>query len=353
MTSLNNGLFLYNTSIKIHDFHIEKLKKIINMCETQFIYFNDHDAYIGNYEKPKKYNLDLSNIILGYPVIIDGDTVISKRYFDEIFFNDKGFDHILVNSFDKKSQNATIPNVIYQTFETKVLPKLLANAVKSWHDMNPEYSWKYYTDKDRREYIKKYFSTDVLKTYDLLIPGAYRADLWRYCVIYREGGVYVDIKMGAIKKLSELIDHDTNIVIVGDLEPTRIYNAFFAAKPKHPFLLNCIKETVSRVKKREYGINSLYPTGPLMMADVIFPILKINTCLPPGTYYINEKIQVYELKFTDRENFLLHILDKNGKNIISRRHSAEINDKKYMDAISNIEHYEALWEKRKIYRDEN
>ena len=39
---------------------------------------------------------------------------------------------------------------------------------------------------------------DVLNAYDSLIPGAYKADLFRYLVLYREGGVYLDCKSSTI-----------------------------------------------------------------------------------------------------------------------------------------------------------
>ena len=43
-------------------------------------------------------------------------------------------------------------------------------------------------------FIKSHFSKRVLYAYDKLIPGAFKADLWRYCIIYINGGIYIDIK---------------------------------------------------------------------------------------------------------------------------------------------------------------
>ena len=46
-----------------------------------------------------------------------------------------------------------------------------------------------------RDFIAKHFSEEVVYTFDKLKPGAYKADLWRYCVMYITGGIYLDIKM--------------------------------------------------------------------------------------------------------------------------------------------------------------
>ena len=53
-----------------------------------------------------------------------------------------------------------------------------------------------FNDADCREFIAREYPPDVLMAYDLLIPTAFKADLWRYCVLYKYGGVYLDVKYG-------------------------------------------------------------------------------------------------------------------------------------------------------------
>jgi mannosyltransferase OCH1-like enzyme len=59
---------------------------------------------------------------------------------------------------------------------------------------NPEFEYHFYDDNQCREYIKDNFNKDVLHAFDKLIPGAFKADLWRYCILYKKGGIYLDIK---------------------------------------------------------------------------------------------------------------------------------------------------------------
>ena len=49
-------------------------------------------------------------------------------------------------------------------------------------------------DQDCRAFIESEYPPDVLMAYDRLIPTAFKADLWRYCVLYKYGGAYLDVK---------------------------------------------------------------------------------------------------------------------------------------------------------------
>ena len=78
--------------------------------------------------------------------------------------------------------NIQIPANIFQTWESKRLPKLMYNAVKKIRRFNPRFNYHLYDDNECREFIKNNFDNEVLNAYDTLIPGAYKADLWRYCI---------------------------------------------------------------------------------------------------------------------------------------------------------------------------
>lgn len=49
-----------------------------------------------------------------------------------------------------------------------------------------------YDDNDCNQYISQLDNNDYLKViYHQLIPGAYKADLWRLLVLYEYGGIYI------------------------------------------------------------------------------------------------------------------------------------------------------------------
>ena len=87
-----------------------------------------------------------------------------------------------------------IPLKIFQTWETKSLPKYMKNVSDTIRKCNPEFEYFLYDDKDCEKFIEKNYPFDVLTAFNTLIPGAYKADLWRYCILYFYGGIYIDIK---------------------------------------------------------------------------------------------------------------------------------------------------------------
>ena len=143
-----------------------------------------------------------------------------------------------------------IPRVIYQTFEDYDVPDGMYKSIKSWTDLNPEYEHYFFNEEDRITFIEKNFDNRILLTYLRLLPGAFRADLWRCCVLYVKGGVYVDSDMVCLKNLNELISETDTFIITRD-DPMSIKflaNGFIASTPNHPFLKKQIDNIVDNVE---------------------------------------------------------------------------------------------------------
>jgi mannosyltransferase OCH1-like enzyme len=98
-----------------------------------------------------------------------------------------------------------IPKIIWQTMETNLVPKVIGDSAISWIEKNPEYEYRFFDDKDRYKFIKKEFS-HYLRAYRKIKHGAVKADLWRYLIIYKYGGVYADIDSKCIVSLREWIN---------------------------------------------------------------------------------------------------------------------------------------------------
>ena len=169
----------------------------------------------------------------------------------------------------KREYNSIMPLKIYQTWYTKNLPPKMNENVENLKKQNPRFKHYLFDDNDCREFIKNNFDSDVLNAYDSLIPGAYKADLWRLCVLYINGGIYLDIKLSCINgfKLIELTEK--NHFVRDRPLPLSIYNAVIACEKNHPFLLLSIQKIVDNVKKKYYGPGPLWPTGPEMLGDII------------------------------------------------------------------------------------
>jgi mannosyltransferase OCH1-like enzyme len=174
--------------------------------------------------------------------------------------------NVIVKSSNSLSQ---IPLNLFQTWHTKDLPPEMKKSVELLKSQNPEFDHQLFDDADCREFIAANFDYCVVDAFDRLVPGAYKADLWRYCVLYIRGGVYLDIKYHCVNrfKLIELTDKEYFVRdrpghIVEKKNGIGIYNAFMVCYPKNQRLLKCIYQIVKNVKNNYYGRSCLYPTGP-------------------------------------------------------------------------------------------
>ena len=127
-----------------------------------------------------------------------------------------------------------------------------------------------------RKFIADHFRPSVLNAFDKLEPIAYKSDLWRYCVLYVNGGIYLDIKFMPVDgfKFIDIIDKERI-----PLEYHRNFwenntfgmcNALIIAKSGNQILHDCIENIVDNVNNKFYGLNALYPTGPGLLGKIYF-----------------------------------------------------------------------------------
>ena len=168
----------------------------------------------------------------------------------------------------KNKYNVIIPMNIFQTWNSKKLPPLMAQTILTIKRTNPKFNYYLYDDNDCREFIKTHFRPDVLHAYDHLIPGAYKADLWRYCVLFIKGGIYLDIKFSCINgfKFIALTESEH---FVSDIDNIFIYNALMVCLPGNKVLIKAIHMIVENVKNKFYGDSFLEPTGPKLLSKII------------------------------------------------------------------------------------
>jgi len=159
-----------------------------------------------------------------------------------------------------------IPLQIFQTWKTSELPPNMKKCVDKLKKDNPEFKHYLFNDEECYDYIKNAYDSDVVNAFTTFIPGAFKADLFRYCILYKEGGIYIDIKFNTINQF-KLIDFVDKEYFVKDLYRSGegIYNAFMVCKAGNPILKKCIDKIVENVKNRYYGPSVFSVTGPILM----------------------------------------------------------------------------------------
>lgn len=152
--------------------------------------------------------------------------------------------------------------------------------------LNPYIDFQLWDDDDVELFMKKEFQGEVYNAFSTINPkfGAARADFFRYCVLFKRGGLYMDIK--SLMRVSGIFG---NIILPNDecvldvrkeLEPFRkewkygTYEQWFLAfMPGHPYLKRMI-ERMTRSIQEKIHINVEPGTDPNY--KVKFEVMRIT-----------------------------------------------------------------------------
>jgi mannosyltransferase OCH1-like enzyme len=221
---------------------------------------------------------------------------------------------ISINETDK------IPLNIFQTWHTLKIPFFMNKYTTLLKKNNPEFTYYLYDDNMCKTFIEMYFDQDTLDAYNTLIPGAYKADLWRYCILYVYGGIYLDIKYIHVNDF-KLINITDDEYFVRDRQ-NGIYQALLVCLPKNKILLKSINQIIYNVKNKLYLNNPLEVTGPQLISKFINNIDKLEMAInPPYIMYNSNPILETYKEYTNEQ--IKHQL---------------------------LPHYSILWKSKKIYK---
>lgn len=242
--------------------------------------------------------------------------------------------------YQKNGVKNVIPLHIYQTWHTKedLLPNM-RECVETLKAQNPEFIHHLFDDDDCRDFITDNFSKDVITAYDSLIPGAYKADLWRYCILYKRGGVYMDIKYKCADdvKLIDLVDKEYYVEDRPQRGNRGVYNGVMICEKGDPKLLKAIYSIVDHVKQKYYGETPLSPTGPGLLGKIFtddeFRDIRLKFVVDPKNVHLNESHTI--------------INKTNNKGLFVMYPEYRKDQLKYKDSHP---HYNELWDNNKIYK---
>lgn len=234
--------------------------------------------------------------------------------------------------------NPKIPKIIYQTFGSFECGENMYNAVQSWIKNNPEYEHYYFDDEKCIEFIEKYFDTRVLNAYLSLIPGAFKADLWRCCILYVYGGVYVDADMVCVRPLRDYVMPNDEFIIARDdpMSKSFLYNAFICSTPNHPFLKKQIDAIMQNVESKMKCYH-LDISGPGLLGKMVNACLyrDIETQYELGENNLND--YKFKVLFHDWKTKTIKIGDETGTPVLITEYS-EKNDE--MKQINHTTYYD-------------
>jgi hypothetical protein len=237
-----------------------------------------------------------------------------------------------------------IPKKIFQTWKTLNISDNFKSLIDSWKINNPDYEHVLYDNEMCRDFIANNFDADVLYTYDKINPGAFKADLWRYCILYKYGGFYADVDSLCFNSINKFVTNP-NVEFIIPIDLNRcinkhcLFNGFIGTIPNNPILLECITQIVHNVKHGIIPAFNLDICGPGLIGQKTNIYLGLhekdsfvgkegflNISDGPGPIK-----SIHFLRFRERDEFVtdykhnMLFQNKNGNSNISNIYRAECN----------------------------
>jgi hypothetical protein len=126
---------------------------------------------------------------------------------------------------------------------------------QSW--MTSGWDYRFYTDDMCRTYIGLNYPKRFLESYDAIVPGAFKADLFRLLVLFKDGGIYSDIDVHLDANLDQFITQDLALFFPRDVPldywPNSnycIWNGLLGAAPGNPIIAKAIEDVINTISNR-------------------------------------------------------------------------------------------------------
>jgi hypothetical protein len=204
----------------------------------------------------------------------------------------------------RQAEGTAIPRIIHQTYRSQeALPQNICDSIATLRGRNPGWDYRFYDDDAMTDFIREEYGAGVLAYFNRIDPryGAARADLFRYLLMYRVGGVYLDIKSTARRPLDDIILPDDRLILAQWSQNSRFQDSGrhdwdFAGKiadgefqqwhvicvKGHPYLYAAIQAVMRNIKcyiPRMHGSGRtavLRLSGPIAYTLAILPLLPQN-----------------------------------------------------------------------------
>ena len=240
---------------------------------------------------------------------------------------------------------------IYRTSKSRMVnKKMYDNCYHRWIELNNNISMVWFDDSDMDEYMKKQ-DKDVYLAYQRLLPGAFKCDLFRLCILYEHGGIYVDDQTIPYVSINEMLDGCINksnknffVSVLDSIHSGGgIHNGFICCSPKHPFLKKCIELIIVNVERKRYTMSELSITGPLCLSKAINTLLgrkNYDKFIEGVNNYGDMSFYLYKFSYGP-----FQYIYKNNKIIMSKKHCL------LSSCLSKIKStsYGNMWWNNKVY----
>ncbi len=179
----------------------------------------------------------------------------------------------------------SIPKQLFFTIQDK--SKIPQKVFVNWRQFCQGLKIEIFDDQECEEFVKRYFAKHVIQKF-LTLNGPHRADLFRYCILFIRGGIYLDIKSKLIEPIEHLFKEPRTLYTVLSSRRKSIYQGLLASPPGNPIFLKAIDAIV---KTPRYANKIFYHVFTTQFYRILNEST-INRQLLPGINILQDESQL-------------------------------------------------------------
>ena len=182
-----------------------------------------------------------------------------------------------------------IPKIIY--FCNKTITQNEIQSSNEWKVLNPEYEIILYDDEKIKQFLLEEYGKIHLDIFNYLKDGPIKADFWRLCILYKNGGIYSDIDNVPLLKISDFLEKDVDFVTCSSYIHYNFNPNFIMSNKNNVILQKCIDLYV-----KKYNRKDKYDYWKWSVMRIFHDTLRIkNYNKKYGVYSLNDmKIQIIQ-----------------------------------------------------------
>jgi hypothetical protein len=250
------------------------------------------------------------------------------------------------------------------------------------------WEYRFYTDAEAGDFLSTHFPPAVREAFEALLPGAFKSDLFRYCVLLIYGGVYADVDILLAANLDNAVPPDVSFMTPIDEPGANIgkkmclWNGLIAAAPGHPYLAKAIETVVNQVRNRFTSLDvdaqmcpapalsivhtfpTLFTAGPCLLGSSVNRVMKRHpmTGFGHGEYKVEGIYGKTVILEQNKKDMGAHrFTNKNMNLIVASTDLPNSNDRLVMYKSGEYAHYgsthdgkrSSVYGVKNLYKDQN
>ena len=158
---------------------------------------------------------------------------------------------------------------IFQSWYTKDLHPDIQAKIDTFKKLNPDYNYYLYDDNEIDNFVNKYFPGEIADNYNKLNIIVAKVDFWRYLVLYKYGGVYLDMDSTINLSLNKLLQNNDKALITYENNSHFYVQWALIYSKGHPILKRTIELICNNIKNNSFPNNIHKMTGPTVYSKAI------------------------------------------------------------------------------------